>query len=182
MEATEPYGFEVPGDTDDPDGPDQLGKLIAKLNAVEWLSANLKPTRGLVKPSGDLSILGVTSFTDVPGTEKKLTVAVKSILVVRAVFEFFSNDNTPSFGGDGEGTGTVSVDGVTTIGGRAYHRNGFDDEVQVDTRQGFVLDERTIEPGEHTIKLRAKGKAGTQWDTHRVEADGTLYEYEVWAA
>lgn len=144
-------------------------------------SRKMKPTRGRVEASSELGVLGVTAYTDVPGTEKKLTLPTKSLVVVRAVFGFQANDNHANYG-SGDFFGAVFIDGVGTTGQVAYFRCDMAGESQVFAAQGYVIDHRELAAGEHTIKLRAHSAAGTEWDGAVVLPFATHYEYEVWAA
>jgi hypothetical protein len=142
----------------------------------------MKPTRGIVSASADLNVLGVTNLTDVPGTKKEIEVAVRSLIVVRAVFAFFAFDSHTPFG-SGDFRGAPFIDGSTPGGGNiAYFRVDLASDDEVAVAQGFSTFEKVVEPGKRVLKLQAYGATGTEWDQQHIQASGTFYEYEVWAA
>ena len=142
-------------------------------------SRKTKLTAAQVDASGDLNIRETSGI--IPGTEEDITVAVSSLIVVTAVFDFIVVD-THAPHDIGSCVGSLQVDGV-----KGTKRARLVADLAADTTQvrGTVslTEVRALSAGEHTLRLHAEGNAsGNSVDEMRADSDGTCYSYLVTAA
>lgn len=141
-------------------------------------SRKFKPTVGYISASEDIGVLN-TGYKDVPGTSKKISVAVKSFIIVHATFEFFGEDHNPPY----EQIlcyGKINLNGVDGAK-RAFFRADFVAGSEVAGATVGISEILEVAAGEHTLKLRAKTE-GAALEVGNVESEGTGYDYMVVAA
>lgn len=172
MPKTPIYEWPFPDDEDAPDGPAQMGAMAEAGDATKWLSRSLKPTTGLVSASADKSEIG-ESYEDLGGTETKLTLPVKSFVLVTAVWQVQSTQivsaltATMRFNSTDHAATAISFHGDATSG-------SLSDNITQIYREELAA-------GEHTLKMRVKASiAGLT--TLKVLKAGTRYSYSVHAA
>lgn len=140
-------------DADAPDYPTQ-GKATAELlDTLKWGSRNLKPTVGVKQAEKDLTLTGSYQDITMVGGNLEITPVVASVLLVIPTFDF----NVAGVGA--HGNGTVRLDAADQARTAEWGNGGGTDSWQSKTvSQNYAL---SLEPGAHTIKMRAKGSGGS---------------------
>lgn len=128
-------------------------------------SRKFKPTKGIVAAGGDLSLTG--TMTDVPGTEKKLTAAVTSILYVTAIFEFEATEAGRSM------AGTLRVDSSDQTPRAVAFQVA--STGRITASQVYEVE---LSAAEHTLKLRGVEALGASSGA-KVKSANTRFLYEL---
>ena len=132
----------------------------------------MKPTVVAEAGSGDMNIRETEGV--VPGTEAEISVAVKSLLLVMATFDFKVVDTHEPVD-IGECYGTFRVNGAA--GARTARFTADMSAAATQFRGSVALTEvRELTTGTHTLQLHAKGTAySLSVDDMRCMAAGTGY-------
>lgn len=146
------FDFEEGGDVLAEQFNEEFDKVFAAFNSLFQ--------SGVVQASESLGLNTDTSYHDVPGTEKTITVTRASILKVTAVFDTLSQTQL---------VGTIAVDGTDQTP---------EARMPADARStNSQVYEINLSTGSHTIKMRAK--QATDVGTNTIQATNTRWSFLV---
>jgi hypothetical protein len=140
------YGFTVPTDEDDPDGPAQVGGLGDELDVVQWVSRSLKATSGVAMGSV-AALTELQDFYTDTGAQAEVVAAVPSRLlaVTTTLFECSNGGGAASSLKVGNGEEQAKIAQLANSGAGGI--------VRATAVQVYSI---ALAAGTHKIKLRVK--------------------------
>lgn len=175
------YKIPSPEDGDVPNGPAQFKAQADKVDAIKWLSQNLKPTTGVVVPSEQL--ITTTSYQDLPGAILEITPVVASIILITATFDCILSYSESLGGFEQRILGTIKVDAAAEETNTAFFEANQSAALTGNRSHRATVSQVyriALTAAKHTIKMRAKQTVGTV--TASVQEEGSRFIYQLVAS